>query len=81
MAGANGPISAITVQALADLGWVVDVTQANPYTLPSAAAKASAKIAAPAPHAEPEWSCSTGQHQEPIYVVDPQGRVVRTISP
>ena len=74
-------LSAITLQALADLGWVVDVTQADPYTLPDAAAKASAKIAAPSTRAQPEWTCGTGQHQEPIYVVDPQGRIVRTISP
>ena len=74
-------LSAITLQSLADLGYNVDVTQAEPYTLPSAAAKASAKIAAPPTHVEPEWSCGTGQQQEPIYVVDPQGRIVRTISP
>ena len=79
--GSGDALSAITIQALADLGWVVDVTQADPYTLPDAAAKASAKIAAPPTHAEPEFSCGTGQHQEPIYVVDPQGRIVRTISP
>ena len=28
------PISAITIQALADIGYTVDVTQADPYTLP-----------------------------------------------
>ena len=79
--GSGQALSAITLQSLADLGYAVDVTQAAPYTLPDAAAKASAKIAAPPTHAEPEWSCGTGQHQEPIYVVDPQGRIVRTISP
>ena len=43
-------LSAITVQSLADLGYGVDVSQADPYTLPSAAsAKASAKIAAAMP--------------------------------
>ena len=71
-------LSAITVQSLADLGYSVDVTQADPYTLPSAA-KASAKIAARSTHAEPELSCGFGQAQEPIYVVDEQGRVVRTL--
>ena len=67
-------LSAITIQALADLGYVVDVTQADPYTLPRTAAKASAKIAAPSTHAH-------GEQREPMYVVDPQGRIVRTISP
>ena len=79
--GGGGALSAITVQSLADLGYGVNVTQADPFTLIDAAAKASAKIAAPATHIQPEWSCGTGQHQEPIYVVDPQGRIVRTISP
>ena len=74
-------LSAVTIQALADLGYVVDVTQADPYTLPSTVAKASAKIAARTTHAEPEWACGVGQAQEPIYVVDPQGRIVRTINP
>ena len=74
-AGGGGALSAITVQSLADLGYGVDVTQADAFT----AGKASAKIAAPATHADPEWSCGTGQHQEPIYVVDPQGRIVRTL--
>ena len=36
------PLSAVTVQALADIGYVVDVTQADPYTLP---APSSSKMA------------------------------------
>ena len=34
--GGTGALSAITVQSLADLGYVVDITQADPYTLPAA---------------------------------------------
>ena len=117
--GGGGPLSAITVQSLADLGYGVDVTQADPYSLPRAAGKASAKIAVSAPsilgddqtwqfegaerilgrrvtfdlpdnqrtwgggspsHAEPDLTCGAGQMDEPIYVVDPQGRIVRTIN-
>ena len=76
-----GPLSAITVAALADLGYVVDVTQADPYTLPGAAAKASAKVAAQPNQAEPKPVVRHRHHQqrEPIYVVDPQGNIVRTI--
>ena len=76
-----GPLSAITIQALADLGYVVDVTQADPYTLPSAAAKASAKVAAHSTQAEPKPVVRHRhrQQQEPIYVVDPQGNIVRTL--
>ena len=72
-------LSAITVQSLADLGYGVDVTQADPYTLPGVAAKASAKIAAPSTHAVPELSCGVDLRREPIYVIDPQGRIIRTI--
>ena len=97
-------LSAITIQALADLGYSVDVTQADPYTLPRAgisrggddmeeemqpvvdvaqadpyAAKASAKIAASSTHAQPKWTCGVGAQREPIYVVDQQGRIVRTL--
>ena len=66
-------LSAITVQALADLGWVVDVTQADPLILRPPfdfAAKVSA---------EPKLSCGAGQQQEPIYVVDEQGNIIRTL--
>ncbi len=114
----TGALSTITVQSLADLGYGVDVTQADAYNLPGAAGKAVAKIAVSAPsilgddrtgrfedaeriwgrgvtfdlpdnqrtwgegspaHAEPELTCGAGRMNEPIYVIDPQGRVVRTI--
>ena len=81
MSPGGSALSAITIQSLADLGYAVDVRLADPFTLIPATVKASAKIAAPSTHAEPEWSCGAGQQQEPIYVVDPQGRIVRTISP
>ena len=70
-------LSALTVQSLADLGYVVDVTQADPYTLPDAAA---AKVAAFHPQAEPQPVCGVGTEQKPIYVVDQQGRIIRTLS-
>ena len=85
-------LSAITVQSLADLGYGVDVTQADAYTLPGAAAKASAKHAAAIPeadplrgslaspiHAEPKPWCGLDGEREPIYVVDQLGRIIRTI--
>ena len=36
--GRDRKVSAITIQALADMGYVVDVRQADPYTLPGASA-------------------------------------------
>ena len=42
MRPASGEVlGAITVQSLADLGYGVDATQADPYVLPGAAGKAS----------------------------------------
>ena len=81
--GSGAALSAITIQSLADIGYSVDVTQADPYTLPSAAAKVVAAGSTPDDRLPgrlaPQWTCGTGQHQEPIYVVDPQGRIVRTL--
>ena len=86
----------ITVQSMADLGYGVDVTQADAYTLPgTTAAQARAKQAAAIPvipgdarlsgslasptHAEPKLWCGLDGEREPIYVVDQQGRIIRTI--
>ena len=92
----GGTLSAITVQSLADLGYGVDVTQADPYTLPGpAAAQASAtqaevipaigeddrssgRLASPT-QTEPKLWCGFDGEREPIYVVDPLGRIIRTI--
>ena len=77
-------LSAITVQSLADLGYGVDVRQADPYTLPDAAAaileddRLSGSLASPT-HAEPKLWCGLDGEQEQIYVIDQQGRIIRTI--
>ena len=42
------PLSAVTVQALADVGYVVDVTQADPYTLPETRGSEGASVRAEA---------------------------------
>ncbi len=63
----GGALSAITVQSLADLGYGVDVTQADPYTTLPGAGAAS------------ELSCDAG-FRRAIPVVDAQGFIVRTIS-
>ena len=94
--GGGSALSAITVQSMADLGYGVDVTQADPYTLPgatSAQARAnttaaiaaipgddplSGRLASPT-QAEPKLWCGLDGEREPIYVVDQQGRIIRTI--
>ena len=77
-----GALSAITVQSLADLGYGVDVTQADPYVVRSTTASgkiALAGSAIPDVDAEPMLTCGVDLITEPIYVVDPQGRIIRTI--
>ena len=64
-------LSAITVQALADLGYVVDVSQADPFRLPG-----SAKAVA-----EQGLDLHDDIIQGPIGVVDEDGYVVRVIHP
>ena len=89
----RGWLSAITVQALADLGYSVDVTQADPYTLPSAA-QTRAEIASIdswddrlkeglslSTHVESNLQCGvgSGEARESIYVVNEQGAIIRTL--
>ncbi len=89
----RGWLSAITVQSLADLGYRVDVTQADPYILPSAA-QTRAEIASIdawddrlseglslSTHVESKLQCGvgSGQAREAIYVVNEQGAIIRTL--
>ena len=105
----GGDLSAITIQSLADLGYAVDVTQADPYTLPGAAGKASAKVSAALPSTfgddplrgrleSAEWTGGRGfdfarrdnrlmgrlaphphTERKPMYVINPQGYIIRTL--
>ena len=54
------PLSAITIQAMADMGYQVDVSQADAYRLPSAGTSVAA---APARSAAPPLNGSGGQAQ------------------
>ena len=69
--GVLDPLSAITIQSLADMGYAVDVSLAEPYRLPGAAAVA----------ADPARKIEYGDDilRTPIIVVDRNGRVVRVI--
>ena len=67
-------LSAITIQVLADIGYQVDVSQADAYQLPPLG---SAKLAADP--SLPRGNCQI--HNGPIYVTDEQGRLVQTIQP
>ena len=78
MAGGANCISAITVQALADIGHVVDVSRADPYRLPGICGDG----AAAADGADGAVAFEFGDdilRGEPMMVVDSAGRVVRII--
>ena len=62
------PLSAITIQALADMGYTVDVSQADPYTLPPVSAKRPVHAADGPP------ACRV---IPPMWAVDPNGQRVR----
>lgn len=66
------PLSAITIQSFADLGYQVDVSQADSYTLSQLSPKPVASHSS-------EINCSLGTRE--IRVVDANGRIVRTITP
>ena len=66
------PLSAITIQSLADIGYAVDVSQADPYRLPP---RGSLTRRAPGRRIRLENDIRSG----PVRVVDTNGRVVRII--
>ncbi len=61
----NVPTSAVTLQALADLGYKVDLSLADPYTLPGTAS--AAVLGADGPTFELDWEAPT------VEVCRPQG--------
>ncbi len=65
------PLSAITIQSLADHGYQIDVRRADAYMLPS---PVSAK---PAADRLLEWGDCIAEG--PVYVVDENGRVIGTV--
>ncbi len=70
--GVADPLSAITIQSLADLGYEVDATLAEPYRLPSADMARAIEAAPSIPYGDDIW-------RGPLVVVDPTGRIVRVI--
>lgn len=71
--GGSSPLSEITIQALADLGYTVDASLAEAYRLPSAAALASLLKDA--------IDLGNDIIVGPITVTDRNGRIVRVIPP
>ena len=65
--GVQNPLSRITIQSLADLGYGVDVSQGEPYSLPLAADLVN-------PDREPDIDLSDDIRRGSILVVGPQKR-------
>ena len=75
--GEANPLSAITLQALADLGYRIDASRAGAYRLPSEALASG--IAAVAEEGVEILSYAGDVRRGPIQVLDRDGRVVRVI--
>ncbi|WP_419941105.1 leucine-rich repeat domain-containing protein [Candidatus Palauibacter sp.] len=75
MTAGGTAVSAITLQALADLGYEVDVSRADPYELPVLDKGSVADAAGP----ESEALLGDDVLKGPVFVVDENGNVVRVI--
>ncbi len=69
-------LSAITIQSVADLGYVVDVSRADPYKLPASIGAAQPRPSSAKPVASLAFDLEV---LGPIYVGDEQGRISHTI--
>ena len=74
--GATNPFSAVTLQAMADIGYVVDLSLAEDYQLPSAPPP---DLAADEPGQV--FDLSNDVIRGPVVVIDTDGRVVRVVPP
>ena len=73
-------LSAITIQSLADLGYVVDVSRADPYRLPASISTTLPRTSSAKPVTGHAFDSGDPLSREgPTYVGDEQGRVIRVI--
>ena len=72
--GEANPVSAITIRALADLGYRVNARLAQPYIVSPAAAAAAAEDA-------PPIDLSNDVYRGPISEIDGEGNIIRTRRP
>ena len=76
-AGATNPLSRITVQGIADLGYTVNVLAADPYTVPPPTLMAMLRMEGDVPTAEAEIRLA--EPLQPKYAIDPSGRLRRVL--
>ncbi len=73
-------LSAITIQSLADLGYVVDVSRADPYRLPASISTTLPRTSSAKPVTGHAFDSGDPLSREgPTYVGDEQGHVIRVI--
>ncbi len=70
--GTSAPLSAISAESLADMGYVVNSAQADPFTLTLPAAAAAETPAG-------SILFENDVFEGPIYIVDENGRIIRVI--
>ena len=70
-------LSAITIQSLADLGYVVDVSRADPYKLPASISTSTPRTSSAKPVVSHDFDLDA---LGTIHVGDEQGRISHTIS-
>ena len=78
----DDPISTITIQQFADLGYEVDVSQADPYELPYRFTRGSnvdTELRSGDPTVPVDYA--NDMLLIPVEVVDRQGNVIRTLMP
>ncbi len=76
---AGAAVSAITLQAMADLGYVVDLSQADDYALPVASSASDSGSDRDTPGEV--LDLSNDVVMGPVRMVDTNGRIVRIVSP
>lgn len=70
----TNPLSKMTIQSLADLGYIVSLTSAEPYTVPTPPTAIAAGAMGAALRAGPEEVTVLGAPMAPRFVVDELGR-------
>jgi hypothetical protein len=76
-AGASNPLSRITIQGIADLGYSVNVLAADTYTVPPPTLMAMLRMEGDVPNAQAEIQLA--EPIQPKYAIDPSGRLRRVL--
>ncbi len=76
-AGATNPLSRITIQGIADLGYVSNALAADPYTVPPPSLMAALMLEGVI--SSTQGDVRLGEPLQPKFAIDPSGRLVRVL--